>query len=123
MKPEDSLKLMVMETASKTDCLYKRLRELVVILNVIYSPLISRPELKVTTVEGEYDFDDLLILIFELVQIMATFQCFNEAEKSLREFLTLHSSRLVDLCLEGRLNYINELIEFKRAVSMETSNQ
>ncbi len=116
MKLEDSINLMVMETVSKTDRLHQRMRDVLVILNVIHAPLTSSPDSKVSTDEGEYDFDDLLVLIFELVQLMATFLRFNKAQQSLNDFLSFHSSRLTALCLEGRLNYTNEVIEFKNIV-------
>lgn len=123
MKLEDSINLMVIETASKTTSLDERMKELIFILNSIHKPLASAPTQRVITEFGTYDFDDLLILLFELVQLMETFQRFAEAKTSLEDFLLFHSSRLVKLCLDQRLNYISDIVEFKKAIVGDAERQ
>lgn len=107
------LKEIIQDTAGKTVLLQRRMAELVAILNIIHAPLTSQPDQKLVTDDGTYDFDDLLVMIFELVQLMAAFQRFPEAQQSLTEFLVFHASRLTNLCLEGRLNHTAEVIDFK----------
>lgn len=116
MTPELWLKMLLKETVEKTNRYHHRMKTLVTILEVIYTPLSLAPNTKVRTQHQEYDFDDLLILMFEFVQLMTTFKCHHEEEQCLNAFLTCHSARLTNLCLTGRLNYISEIVEFRRCL-------
>ena len=113
---EESIKVILNQTILKSLRYNTRIQELVAILNIVYDPLTSDSNSKISVDNVEYGFDELLMLIFELVQLISIFETFKEAETSLRTFLTLHSDRLVCLCLAGKLSHLSEIIEFKKEV-------
>jgi hypothetical protein len=115
---ESSINTLVTDTVSKTKDLKNRMHSIVAILNSGYNSIIAHPDSQFQVDGKDYDFDDVLILIFEFVQLSTIFKEFKGNEDILLDFLTAHSPRLIELCIQGKLNYINEIIEFRRIVSL-----
>ncbi len=116
MNFENQINSLVLDTTSKTAAFSERMHTIVGILNRVFLSLNLKPECPVKIDGFEYDFDDLLILTFELAQLIAIFNKSNGSEKELIDFLTCHCPRLVALCIDGRLNYIHDIIKFKKIV-------
>ncbi len=122
MNIDGSISFIVENTIEQSNRYQRRLQELATLLNIIHRPLTNNPQLIVEVGDDRYGFTELLILMFEFVQLVAIFPRFNNAETSLREFLTYHGAMLTDLCLAGKLDHLKEVIEFKKIIASEMAN-
>lgn len=73
---EDNIRLMLIQTVARSNKYHKRIQELVVILAMIHDPITSDPDARINVEDKEYGFDELLVLIFEFVQLISVFCVF-----------------------------------------------
>jgi hypothetical protein len=104
---------LVATTKASTEQYFDRLTELAALLNKIHHPLTQNPQQVVWIQHVSYNFDDLLILMFEFVQLAKAFQQFAFAEPTLSDFLGFHALRLSQLLRDGKLAHLSQTIEFK----------
>lgn len=122
MSINSSISSIITSTIDTTNRYQVRLQELAILLNIIHWPLTSEPTRPVQVNNDEYCFDDLLVLMFEFVQLIKIFKRFEYAEQSLQDFLTYHAQRLAGLCLEGRLAYLDEMIQFRKEMTCDVTH-
>lgn len=105
---------LVAATQASTAQYFNRLTVVAKLLNQIHQPLTQNPQLVVWVEHQPYNFDDLLILMFEFVQLAKAFQLFAFAEPALSDFLGFHAVRLSELLRDGKLAHLSQTIEFKK---------
>ncbi len=110
---DKNINRLVYDTMAKSARFKRRMHELVALLYSAQLPSTGSKDFKITASGAEYDFDDILVMVFELVQLLSVFGFYPETEMKLKDFLTIYSSRLIELCIEGRLTHTDEIVEFK----------
>ncbi len=122
MSLEASLQQLVHTTVDATERYFKRLHFLANLLDQIYPPLANQHVPSIRVDEQQYDLDDLLVLLFEFVQLITTFSQFEYAAASLNQFLAVHGKRLEQLHVQGRLDHLRELVEFRLQTQQATDS-
>lgn len=89
-----NLQRLVSETIDTTNQYFARLKTLANLLDQIYQPPATQQVNDITLDNQAYNLDDLLVLVFEFVQLLNTFTLFQYAAQSLDQFLALHGKRL-----------------------------
>ncbi len=113
MSLELNINSLVDETVEKTVRLRERWKELSTLLVAINKPFLLDMQTNIDFSGHTYDFDDFLILMFEFTQLTTIFYQNTDAHIDFQYFCTLHTNKLIQLCLDGRLNYVDEIIFFK----------
>lgn len=113
MSLDANLKHLVSNTVDTTNRYFSRLQQLANLLDHIYKPLANQIVHQVQVDNQSYTLDDLLVLLFEFVQLITTFDQFHYAAQSLNQFLGIHGKRLGQLHAQGRLDHLRELVEFR----------
>jgi hypothetical protein len=113
MSLELNISNLIDETVEKTARLERRWRYLSFILSILYEPMVLNNQKEFFFSGHCYDFDDFIILMFEFTQLTKIFYRNQESKKELDNFCTLYSDRLMMLCVNNRLNHIEDIIVFR----------
>jgi len=116
MSLEPTVAKLVEQTSVSTHKYYQRLVASVQLLQRIHRPL-AEQEVDRFFIDGlYYDFDDLLMLMFEVSQLLCLFPQLSDLTEKIDEFLVLHIHQLKLLLWTGRLNHIAPVISFKQDI-------
>lgn len=107
------LKELIHNTVDQTNHYFARLTFLASLFAKIYQPLALQQVDDLVVDEVRYDLDDLLVLMFEFVQLITTFKRFEYAVDSINDYLAIHGKRLDVLHQQGRLDYLHDLVQFR----------
>ena len=107
---------VINDASSDTTRFIFRWREVSLILVHVYESFVFENEDFVFFSGVRYCFDDFLVLMFEFVQLNKIFYNVLEENEKLEEFCSLHCQRLMQLCISGRLSYIDEIIIFRKQI-------
>lgn len=113
MSYDHRLKDLIDDTVDQTNHYFACLTFLASLFAQIYQPLALQQVTALEVNEVRYDLDDLLILMFEFVQLLTTFDRFDYAIDSINEYLAIHGKRLDELHQQGRLDYLHDLVQFR----------
>lgn len=113
MSLELNISNLIDETVETTLRLEQRWKYLSSILSILYAPMVLDNKKYFCLSGYRYDFDDFIILMFEFTQLTKIFYVNQESEKELDIFCALHSDRLLTLCINNRLNHIEDIIVFR----------
>lgn len=116
MSLEPTVAKLVEQTTISTHKYYQRLVASVQLLQRIHRPL-AEQEADRLFIDGlYYDFDDLLMLMFEVSQLLRLFPQLSDLTEDIDEFLVLHMDQLKLLLWTGCLNHIAPIISFKQTI-------
>ncbi len=120
MSYDHRLKELIHNTVDQTNHYFARLTFLASLFAKIYQPLALQQVADLVVDEVRYDLDDLLVLMFEFVQLLTTFDRFDYAIDSINEYLAIHGHRLEQLHQQGRLDYLHDLVQFRLLTQQPT---
>lgn len=113
MSVEQQLAQLLHQTQTETHHYFVRLQQLAALLSHIYRPLAFGESAQVEHQAVVYRMDDLLVLVFEFVQLTQLFSQFSYAAESLTTFLGHHGARVEQLHCDGRFDHLNDLVAFR----------
>lgn len=117
MNLELNITNLIDDTAEKTNRLQRRWQELSSLIVTIHKPFLSGQQRSINYCGHCYNFDEFLVLMFEFTQLTSIFYQNQEVHRNLETFCTMYTNDLVKLCLAGRLNYVDEIVVFKKQLS------
>lgn len=116
MSLEPTVAKLVEQTTVSTHKYHQRLIASVELLQRIHRPLAEQKVERIFIDGNYYEFDDLLMLMFEVSQLLPLFPSLTDLTEYIDEFLVLHMDQLKLLLWTGRLNHIAPVISFKQTI-------
>lgn len=115
MDSKDCLRVdrLIESTLEVSFSYHLRMIELAQLLNTIFIPLVENKNSTITNMDQSYNFDDLLVLLFEFTQILGLLNRESIGATEILNLLSFHRKRIIELVQAGKFDHLNQLIQYR----------